>query len=150
MARFNEARKITKAQQQMYVAVNAMRTDLKETALKHFKKTFDDEGFTEKVFWHWTPLKTRRPERFRGQKILTNTGKLKRSIKTRASSNKRGFSVTFFSNVRYAAIHNEGLKGLAYGKYPFKMPKRMFMGYSTVLDRKLKAIFANKINKVFK
>lgn len=150
MARFNEVRKITKAQQEMYVAVNSMRTDLKETALKHFKKSFYDEGFTEKSFWHWTPLKRERKGRFRGKKILTNTGKLKNSIKTRANSNKNGFSVTFFSNVKYAAIHNEGLYGKAFGKYPFKMPKRMFMGYSTVLDRKLQSIFNKKIQAIFK
>ena len=55
MARFNEVRKITKAQQEMYVAVNSMRTDLKETALKHFKKSFYDAGqFYLGTRYSWT------------------------------------------------------------------------------------------------
>lgn len=150
MAKFNEARKITKAQQEMYVAANEMRTELKKTSLDYFKKSFDNEGFTDRGFWHWTPLKRERPKRFRGRKILTNTGKLKNSIKTTSNSTKTDFYVRFYSNVKYAAIHNEGLNGRAFGKYPFKMPKRMFMGYSYILDKKLQRIFNIKVNRIFK
>lgn len=146
---FNEARKITQAQKEMYVAVNAMRSDIKKEALQHYHMSFEKEGFTDRSFWHWTPLKRER-KRYKSSKILTNTGRLKKSIKTFSNSSRDGFYVRFSSNVKYAKIHNEGLNGLAYGRHPFKMPKRMFMGYSKVLDRKLQALFDRRIKRIFK
>lgn len=149
MAKFNEAKKITQAQKEMYVAVNAMRGDIKKVAAKHFDNSFVNEGFTDKSFWHWTPLKRER-KRYKSEKILQNTKRLRKGIKVFSNSTKNGFSVRFTNKVKYAAIHNEGLQGLAFGRHPFKMPKRMFMGYSTVLDRKLKNIFDKRIRKIFK
>jgi phage gpG-like protein len=145
---FNEAKKISKTIKHMVVARNEMRTQLKDVALKHYKKSFSDEGFTDKSFWHWTPLKRPRRGRYAGSKILTNTGKLKNSIRTTSNSNKEGFYVNFKSSLKYAKIHNEGLMGKAYG-HPFKMPKRMFMGYSTQLDKRLQRIFDKGIKKAF-
>lgn len=145
---FNEVKKISKARKEMYVALNAMRTEIKQTALNHFQKAFKDEGFTDRAFWHWKPIKRhlRKPE-YRNMPILQNTGRLKRSIKTFANSNRNGFKIRFSSNVKYARVHNEGLRaGRGSG---FKMPKRMFMGYSLVLDRKLQKIFNTKIRKIF-
>lgn len=145
----NEARKISQAQKEMYVAVNAMRTDIKKEALKHFQKAFSDEGFTDKSFWHWKPVKLEyRKRQYRNEKILKNTGRLKRGLKTFSNSTKEGFTVRFENNVKYVKVHNEGLRaGRGRG---FKMPKRMFMGYSHVLNRKLENIFNARIKRIFK
>lgn len=150
MAKFNEARKITQKQKEMYVAINSMRTYMKKEALNHSKKAFNDEGFTNNNLIKWKPLKRKREAPYTNNKILTRTGALKNSLKVRANSSKIDFIVTVFSDKKYADIHNYGLRGRAFGKYPFKMPKRQFIGYSKVLDRKLSFYFKNKINKIFK
>lgn len=146
---FNEAKKIAQARREMYIAVNQMRRDMKREAIAHFQKSFDNEGFTEKSFWHWTPRKRVRGRVDDGHKILTKTGKLRNSIKTFVNSTKEYFTLRFSSNLPYAKIHNEGLTGLAWGKRVFKMAKRMFMGYSTVLDRKLTNLFDRRIKRIF-
>lgn len=150
MAAFNEARKITKKQQEMYVAVNAMRTFMKNEALNHSKKAFNDEGFTNNTLIKWKPLKRKREQPYTNNKILYKTGSLKNSLKVRARSTKTDFSVNVYSNKIYADIHNYGMRGRAFGKYSFKMPKRQFIGYSKILDRKLESYFRNKVNKIFK
>lgn len=144
----NEARKLSEAARQMYVAVNAMRSEIKNEALKHFQKAFKDEGFTDKSFWHWKPVKLEyRKREYRNKKILENTGRLKRGLKTFSNSTQNGFTIRFENKVPYAAVHNEGLRaGRGSG---FKMPKRMFIGFSHVLNRKLINIFNKRIRKIF-
>lgn len=149
MAKFNEARKISKKQKEMYVAVNAMRTYMKKEALNHSLKAFKDEGFINNTLIKWKPLKRQREQPYTRNKILTKTGALKNSLKVRANSNKNDFTVTVFSNKKYADIHNFGMYGNAWGRKRFKMPKRQFVGYSKVLDRKLQSYFNNKIKRIF-
>ena len=57
------------------------------------------------------------------------------------------WNVVVWSTKIYAKIHNEGLMGLAFGKYPFKMPKRKFMGDSKILDKKLQTRIDNRLKK---
>lgn len=147
---FNEARKITKKQQEMYVAVNAMRTYMKKEALNHSKKAFNDEGFTNNTLIKWKPLKRKRERPYTNNKILNKTGALKNSLKVRVKTTKLEFSVNVYSDKIYADIHNYGMYGNAFGRKRFKMPKRQFLGYSKVLDRKLESYFRNRINKIFK
>jgi len=145
---FNEARKISEARKQMHIAVNAMRDEIKSATLKHFDKAFVDEGFTDRAFWHWKPIKRhlRKPQ-YKDMPILQNTGRLRRNTKAFANSNQNGFKIRFTNSTKYAAVHNEGLRaGRGSG---FKMPKRMFMGYSLVLDRKLQKIFNTRIRRIF-
>ena len=40
--------------------------------------------------------------------------------------------------------------GKAWGKHPFKMPKRQFMGDSYNLNEKVKAVIVKRLDKVFK
>lgn len=144
--KFAEHKKLDKAVKDMYVAVNEMRTDLTRIAAKHFDDSFVNEGFTYNSLWKWKHRK--RPDRY-SHKILQDTGKLRRSIRSNVFTTKNGFEVRFKSNVVYASIHNEGLIGKAYGKHPFKMPKRQFMGYSRVLDLRLQKMFDRKIKKIW-
>lgn len=148
--RFNEARKLSDKQKKMYVAVNDMRRKIGDTAMKHYKKSFDDEGFTDITLKKWKPLKREREVTYRGGKILSRTERLKNSLKKRVMSSKTEFSFTIFSNLIYADIHNWGMWGKAWGKHRFKMPKRQFIGYSRILDKKLEAYFKMKTDRIFK
>lgn len=125
---------------------------LGNVAKNFFLATFRKGGFTDVGFKRW---KQRRKRIGRGRTSptlkeaanLTLTGKLKRSIKVRPAT----FKLTrIFTNVVYAAIHNFGLQGLAFGKAPFKMPEREFIGNSKVLERELERRIVREIDKVFK
>ena len=138
----------------------------------HFKKSFANEGFIDESFSPWKRLKVLKSKRGKGydtyrhagtddargktfkvnrenfvrsvkrNKILTKTGALKNSLKTSLRNNIAIIS----SSLPYSAIHNEGLMGKAWGKHPFKMPKRQFMGNSKSLERRSQAKFIAKIN----
>jgi len=141
----NQAKKISNKQKEMYVAVNALRSDMSKIAAKHFDDSFVNEGFTYNSLMKW-----RERKRDRGKhKILQKTGKLRRSVKSNVFTTKNGFEIRFRSNVIYAKIHNEGLIGRAWGKHTFKMPKRQFMGYSRVLDLRLQRLFNRRIKQIF-
>lgn len=142
----NEASKISKKAKEMYVAVNALRSEMTNITAKHFDNSFVNEGFTYNSLMKWK--KRRQPDRFK-HKILQKTGRLRRSVKSKVFTTKNGFEIRFKSNVPYATIHNEGLIGRAWGKHPFKMPKRQFMGYSRVLDLRLQKMFDRKIKTIF-
>ena len=125
---------------------------LGNVAKNFFLATFRKGGFTDVGFKRW---KQRRKRIGRGRTSptlkeaanLTLTGKLKRSIKVRPAT----FKLTrIFTNVVYAAIHNFGLQGLAFGKASFKMPEREFIGNSKVLERELERRIVREIDKVFK
>lgn len=121
-------------------------------ALAQFKKSFVDEGFTDDHLEKWKP----RQRQIRGslgaglsrnhpntKKTLTKTGALKRSIRI---GFRTATSVRLISNLPYSAIHNEGLRGMAWGKHSFKMPKRKFMGNSKNLEKRTFAKMTAKIN----
>lgn len=125
---------------------------LGKVAKNFFLATFRKGGFTDVGFKRW---KQRRKRLGRGRTsptlkeaaTLVLTGKLRRSIKVRPATFKR---TRIFTNLVYAAIHNFGLEGLAFGKAPFKMPEREFIGNSRTLERKLERRVLLEINKVFK
>lgn len=80
----------------------------------HFQKSFANEGFTDETLTRWQKRKkySRRGGENGGvrsvnkyRKILTLTGKLRRSIKITSFSMN---SQTIESNIPYSAIHNEG------------------------------------------
>lgn len=125
--------------------------------LAHIKKSFKDEGFTNSRLQKWKPRKTtdqngRDITRYRtdkvgkigslnafgrrnkGRSILTGHesggNKLRNSFRTKRSAKR----VVFFTYKDYAERHNEGKDGMA---------KRMFMGPSQKLDRKIE----KKINR---
>jgi len=121
-------------------------------AKNFFLQAFRKGGFTDVGFKRWRRRKKRLPRgRFSPTEFepanLTKTRKLKRSIKVRPAP----FKLTrIFTNLVYAAIHNFGLQGLAFGKHEFQMPEREFIGNSRVLERKLEKRVLKEINKVFK
>ena len=125
---------------------------LGKVAKNFFLATFRKGGFTDVGFKRWTPRrkrlgKGRTSPTLKEATTLTKSGRLKRSIKVRPATFKR---IRIFTNLVYAAIHNFGLQGLAFGKHRFKMPERPFIKDSKVLERELERRAFREIDKVFK
>ncbi len=94
--------------------------------VRHFKQSFQDEGFTDKALDKWLDITPKRKDQKRRGNgslppILTDTGDLGRSVTGTETSQ----GVVFSSDKVYAQRHNEGLKG---------MPQRQFMGPSARLE----------------
>ncbi len=112
----------------------------------HFLDSFRRMGFTDNSLQRWQKRRARRGSGFEPSN-LTKSGRLKRDIRVKAATFAR--TVIGTSRVVYAAIHNFGLKGLAFGKIPFDMPKRQFIGDSKVMDRKIIKVIDREIRKIF-
>lgn len=76
-----------------------------EVAVKHFKKSFRNQGFTDVSLEKWPERKGKKRRRRRA--TLVKSGALRRSIRRVSTSHK---SVTVGSDLPYAQIHNEGGK----------------------------------------
>ena len=99
----------------------------KETK-QYFQDNFKKQGFDSGVVEKWEPRKSKKWK----HPILVKSGALKRSIHIRERNSRR---ISLVSDLPYSRIHNEGLNGLAWGKHPFKMPKRQYMGHSPALAK---------------
>lgn len=146
--RFNEAQKIIAQKIAVELTLKSLKDEVKRMAVSHFTKSFNMEAFNDTNIKKWKPLKRERSREYRGNKILHKTGKLKNSLKARSYVGSRIWWVDVYSNVPYAAVHNEGLRsGRGAG---FKMPKRQFMGDSKLLDRKIQTRITNRVNNAIK
>ena len=125
---------------------------LGKEARNFFLNSFRRMGFTDFNLKRWIPRRKRLQKGRTSPTLiepatLIKTGTLRSSIRVSPTT----FRLTkIFTNLRYAAIHNFGLQGLAFGKNPFKMPERKFIGNSRVLERKLEQRILKEVNKVFK
>ncbi len=114
----------------------------------HFKRSFRNQGFEDEIAERWKPRK--RPSRSdkrnptRSRAILVKSGALRRSI-LRTKLNSYRYKIE--SDLPYSSIHNYGLNGKAFGKHPFKMPQRRFMGVSKKLMRKNVLTLKRQITK---
>ncbi len=155
MASFAEHKKILKQIEAFKPQLNKMVEAAGVLAVNHFTKSFSDGGFTDESLERWQPRKRTRYKTKRGKwvddttrgiLIGKGTGTLRRSLRSRRIGN---LSVRIATNLPYARIHNDGLMGKAWGKYPFKMPKRQFIGYSGKLNRQIIAFLDKNIKKQF-
>ncbi|MDT8412688.1 MAG: phage virion morphogenesis protein [Vicingaceae bacterium] len=134
-------------------------------AQKFFKRSFTNQGFTDRALVKWDERKNdTRP----GGAVLTSTGNLRDSIEIAKVSNKQ---VVLVNGSPYAKIHNEGgrirvvqyirphTRNNLFGreiraqiqahsrKVDFTMPKRQFMGHSETLANNFDSWMANEIAK---
>ena len=117
--------------------------DAKNHFILGFRKS---GGQTDASLSGWTPR--RRAEKSTKRRgILVKSGDLRRSIKITSKT----FNLIRIASegLKYAAIHNFGLTGFAFGKHPFKMPKREFIGDSRVLVEKIRRKITTTINRIF-
>jgi len=117
-----------------------------KTAKDFYKESFQNEGFTDKGLNKWPEVKRRenprRPELARAsRKILTETGNLRRSIDYETFKGRVVVTAEVFSKsgFNYAPVHNFGTK---------KIPRRMFVGESSVLNEKILEKIREKIKKI--
>jgi len=115
-------------------------------ATNEFRENFVDESFDGQK---WQDVKRRDPNSpwygHSGQtgkvsnsrkkaKILDGeTGELKSATTWRQDNNR----VIITNEKPYAKVHNEGLPAKIYGKKPFNMPRRQFIGMTDKLGRNI-------------
>jgi phage gpG-like protein len=147
--------------QQFKKSIPAMVDVMGVESNKFFINSFRQQGFTDTTFQAWKKRKDTKDTYKRGGRKRTResgaptrslnigrailigkgSGILKRSIKWRKYGKN---AVINYSNLPYAKVHNDGLRA-GRGK-GFKMPKRQFVGYSKVMNRKI----VEKINKIIR
>lgn len=112
-------------------------------ATNHFKKSFNNQGFTDKALVKWKPRKTRyRNSTANNKPILTQSGELGNSITYR----KQPGIVIVSTDKVYAEPHNAGTRA-GRGK-GFIMIKRQFMGRSVVVLQKIQNKSSKQITKI--
>lgn len=72
------------------------------------------------------------------------TGDLQQSIQYRVETAK----AVIFSDLPYAAVHNEGGQASVFGRKSFRMPRRQFIGHSQRLIDNLTNMMIKDINKI--
>lgn len=121
-------------------------------AVRHFKESFRNEGFTDTALEKWTEVQRRIPGTLafetatgaaRSRGILRGKGIMVNSIKVLQSSEYR--VVVGVAGVPYAPYHNFGAKWTQrsiFGKQlkepkQVEIPQRQFIGNSQVLEEKI-------------
>lgn len=121
-----------------------------ETAVRHFKKSFEDEGFTDRSFKRWDEVKRRQSRNVSGarasRKILTgDTGNLGDSIDYKFAGN----DIIIKSNLEYSEAHNKGTSTAGRNRNT-KIPKRQFIGDSKALDDEIEKLIKRELDKALK
>jgi phage gpG-like protein len=131
----NQANKLINDQKKVVSALGVITKMMGTEALKHYNKSFIDQGFTDDTLVKWSPRKGRASNR----PILIKSGNLKNSLKILKIST---LSVTVGSELYYADFHNEGIRS--------RLPKRQFVGFSSTLNNKIISKIGNIIENIFR
>lgn len=131
-------------------------------AVGHYKESFDNEGFTDETLNPWKEVERRKPEspwhghsgqagKFSSERtsapILTGeTRLLKNAIRYIYLHD----GVRVSNSAPYAAVHQYGLPAKVYGKKPFTMPARPFIGKSRVMKQNIEAKIKREILEILK
>ncbi len=138
---------------------------LANQAKSYFLKSWDEQGW-EGQKWQEVQRRIpgtaayRYPKKWglsrRTQPILIGAGRVKGSsggaLRRAVSASVRAQSIHLIRlvvDLPYAAIHNDGGAGTAFGKHKFTMPKRTFMKDSATLRRIQLAKINQYLNKVW-
>lgn len=141
-------------------ALEVVKTELPDIlaneCVTFFKASFRKQGWDDGSTQKWKPRKGEigvggiakvSKKSASSRAILVKTGELRASINVEVANWKR---IVISSKLPYSAIHNNGGKGLAWGKNAFQMPQRKFMGRSRTLHNKLRNNIELKINKAMR
>ncbi|HBX44466.1 MAG TPA: virion morphogenesis protein [Porphyromonadaceae bacterium] len=131
-------------------------------AVNHYKKSFADEGFTDKVLNPWKDVKRRNPDsswyghsgqtgrfsqaRTTAPVLSGETRELQNSITFRRTD--RGVRIS--NDKPYAHVHNYGGRAKIYGKKEFQMPQRRFVGRSAVLIGNINTKIKKEFTRILK
>ena len=150
--KFNEHKKLLNHLERFEKKVPQMVSEMGSIALKHFTESFSNQGFTDNTLVKWQPRKSTR-YRQRSGKIVDDTtrgvliGKGTANLRKLRRVNIDRYTIAIKNNQatdKYARVHNDGLRA-GRGK-GFMMPKRQFMGHSSVMSRKIRT----KLNSIIK
>jgi len=112
-------------------------------SLRHFQRSFKNQGFTDQSFNPWVERKTRnRSDRNNPKKrraILVDSGTLRKSGKIKIATWKR--VVVGFYGTNYGTFHNRGLGN---------NPKRQFIGNSKELTRLIEKEINNHLSNILR
>lgn len=115
-------------------------------AVKFVRENFRQEGFVDSKVEKWKPAKRKsnpkHPDQAYGT-LLSRRNRLYRSVSKRASPGK----AVVYTNVPYAAAHNEGTNNAGRGRKT-KIPKRQFIGPSKVLNERAKGVITKELKKI--
>ena len=115
-------------------------------AEEHFDQSFDNEGFTNfKKVEKWKPLAAATVRRKRHDRILHNTGNLRKSQKRLmvSAGGRQGVRIKY--TAPYAHLQNDGFVN----KNGKKIVARKFIGGSSYLNRKTKKIITERLRVHF-
>jgi phage gpG-like protein len=119
-------------------------------AVEFYKKSFINEGFTDRTLEKWKPLKRpKRPKRHKGQdvptKILVEDKHLSRSLKRDIEKGKATVHAEALSGkgFNYAPVHN-------WGDDKINVPQRMFVGPSDTLEEQIKEKLEKEVGKILR
>lgn len=144
-----------------YIRVNAP-VIIGTEAKKHFRDSFQNEGFTDAVLQPWKEVKRRMPDalkknkngsvskrqpRDQRRKILVDSGHMRDSIGYDINGNE--IEVGTDDNVGKVTAHNEGTTTAGRSR-SVVIPKRQFIGTSQVLNKKIESRFTADINNILK
>ena len=124
-------------------AKRAIPNQVAKAAVKVFQDSFKMGKFNSRGGRAWK----RRKKDTKSHPLMIRSGGLRRSITAVAV---RFDLIRIKAMSRYSKVHNRGLNSKAYGKHPFKMPERQFMGESTVLQHRIKSIIKKQLKRVFR
>lgn len=141
-----------------------LKTDAKDImgieAIAHFKESFKNEGFTDESLEPWAEVERRKPESpwygHSGQtgkfsaarttaKILTGETK---DLQNAFNHVHTEAGVKIINDKPYAAVHQYGLGAKIYGKKPFTMLRRRFVGRSKMMVQKINKELKSRIIKI--
>ena len=123
----NLSQHLTKLNKRVETRIPAATNIVAKESVNFFKQTFNVGGWMDNGVEYWKPRKNKRLK----HRLMWKSGALRRStVSHNISKNK----VKIVSDLPYSEIHNSGGQGLAWGKYPFTMPKRQYMGKSNLLN----------------
>jgi phage gpG-like protein len=130
-------------------------------AVNFYKTSFDKQAFAEPGSPKWQDVKRRdptspwygfsygAPHNFSATRTVADilsgeTGELRNAISYRKEPDR----VIIVDDKPYAAVHNEGGTAKIFGKTPFRMPKRQFIGPSETLNNNIRDKMERELKRI--
>lgn len=156
---------------------NDAKTIMGVEAVNHFKKSFQDQGFTDTTLVKWQEVKRRTPgstwQGFQYGSSISKAGSKKRKpnsqtnfspaaesrpilsgstgqLKDGINYQKTATGVRVYASTVYSQLQNEGGPMKVFGRGGKTMPKRQFMGPSKVLRDRIKSIITKDLHNILK
>jgi len=132
-----------------------------DIAVNHFKENFEKEGFVDNGLHPWKDVERRdkdspwygfEPANKGGfsstratDPILKDSTELVEAIDYDTRGNGE---VAIVNDKPYAQVHNDGGTAYIFGKKPFEMEKRQFIGHSHELDEKELEMLTDELEQI--